>query len=391
MNLILTWIASRLAQAKTPEDVFSELKGSPLEQTAALRNIYHQMARAAHPDVYMLPEEKSYAGATFNRLTEWFNQAEAKIKLGTYGQKTSHADTAARLLQTQKHVYSVSGRFSEGPLYNSYPCEFEENGKTSDAVLKIVRDPQDNVLAQNEAAVLQKLGKAENAAKFLPYLPGLIDSFIYAEAGMERFANVFNPQPGCWYSLAAVRSHYPGGIDPKDMAWMWRRLLVALGFAHTHDIIHAAVLPENVFIQPEEHGLMLNNWAYAAGQDDVLASLNPHYQDWYPLEIKNQEGLLPGSDIDLAAKCMVYLLGGDAVTRSFPALVPKAMQSFLKGCTLPGKRSRPQDAWALKEEFDDLLHRVYGERKFHPFVIPRPSFPPKGPLRGPKGHRKAQE
>ena len=166
-----------------------------------------------------------------------------------------------------------------------------------------------------------------------------------------------------------MHNAYPRGIDPKDMAWMWRRLLVALGFAHASGIIHGAVLPGNVFIQPEQHGLRLDSWVCAVEQDAILVPSSPYYQAWYPLEVIHHQGALPGTDIDLAAKCMFQLLGGDPLARSLPPSVPRAIQSFLRGCTLPGKYARPQDAWALKEEFDDLLERLYGERKFHPFYL----------------------
>jgi hypothetical protein len=41
---------------------------------------------------------------------------------------------------------------------------------------------------------------------------------------------------------------------------------------------------------------------------------------------------------------------------------------FLKGSILPGKRA-PQNAWALLHEFDDLLHKLWGEHTFHPFKM----------------------
>ena len=368
MNLMLTWISARLALAKTAEDVFGELKGEHDEQAAALKAVYHQMARVSHPDAYLNAEEKACAQAAFGSLAEWFEQAQSKIKRGEYGHKAGRADAAETRLQTAKHAYRVSGRFSEGPIYNSYPCQFDEGGQRVNCLLNIVREPQDNGLAENEAHVLRRLARAESAQKFAAYFPGLVDTFIYAESGVERFASVVSNREG-WFSLSDVRRGYPAGIDPKDMAWMWRRLLAALGFAHSNGIIHGAVVPGNVFIQPEEHGVLLANWFYAVGQDEMLNTLPAGYDDWYPVEVKNHEGILPATDIDLAAKCMLYLLGGDPAARTFPSALPKALQSFLRGCTLPGKRQRPQDAWALKEEFDDLLQRLYGERKFHPFQI----------------------
>jgi hypothetical protein len=68
---------------------------------------------------------------------------------------------------------------------------------------------------------------------------------------------------------------------------------------------------------------------------------------------------------------MIYLLGGDVENKIIPGTVPQLMRQFLKGSILPGKRA-PQDAWAVKQDFDDLLQRLWGERKFHPFKMSTP-------------------
>jgi hypothetical protein len=154
------------------------------------------------------------------------------------------------------------------------------------------------------------------------------------------------------------------------MAWMWRRLLVVLGFAHANRIIHGAVLPQNIWIQPEQHGLMLTNWASAVVDPgysgERISAIDADHVDWYPEEIFKQKLPIFGLDILFAARCMVDLLGGDPVSGILPVSVPWPIKSFFYGCILPLKRV-PQDAWALKEEFDELLERLWGERKFHPF------------------------
>ena len=41
------------------------------------------------------------------------------------------------------------------------------------------------------------------------------------------------------------------------MAWVWRRLLTIVGFAHANHVVHGAVLPPHVVIEPKEHKLLL--------------------------------------------------------------------------------------------------------------------------------------
>jgi hypothetical protein len=69
----------------------------------------------------------------------------------------------------------------------------------------------------------------------------------------------------------------------------------------------------------------------------------------------------PDLDIWLAARCLTELTG---------ARLPAAMACFAAGCTLASPRRRPGDAWALLAEFDELLDRLYGPRRFCPFAMP---------------------
>jgi hypothetical protein len=368
MNSELTLIAIRLEQASTPEEVFGELQGKGSERAANLKKVYHQLARIAHPDIYHSAEEHSLAQVAFADLTRWFDQAGEKIRAGIYGE----TGAAEIILSTATRTYVLAGNCIETDSFNLYPGYFENGVHRAAVTLKIPRDPQDNDLAQTEARILQILLSGKAADKFSAYIPNLIDSFLYEKGGVVRQANIFERQMG-WYSLEEVHAAYPGGIDPKDMAWMWRRLLVSLGFAHINGVIHGAVLPKNIWILPEQHGLRLDGWWSAVFHPEEtgerIPAMLPEYAGWYPGEVTRQETPVCGTDLDMAAKCMIYLLGSDPIQVSFPNTTPEKIRAFLKGCTLPGKRARPQDAWALKEEFDDLLKRLWGERKFHPFYM----------------------
>jgi hypothetical protein len=46
------------------------------------------------------------------------------------------------------------------------------------------------------------------------------------------------------------------------------------------------------------------------------------------------------------------------------------MRAFLAGCMSLNPSARPQDAWALRLELDELLKRLYGPRRFRPFRLP---------------------
>lgn len=361
MNSELERIAHRLSQAAKPEDVFGDIGNSLL----VLRRVYHALAKVTHPDVYPDLEEKILAQTVFMQLVRWFEWAEQKVQAGRYGGRELIT------LQTKTRQYELDGSFAEHGKYNDYPCEFFEHGRLHQATLRMVRDPRDGDLLRKEVRILNILLTSAEAGKFAPYLPSLLEAFLYEDGTTSRQAVIFEREAG-WYSLEQVHQVYPRGIDPKDMAWMWRRLLVVLGFAHANAVIHGAVLPGNVWIQPEQHGLMLMNWTHAVHDPgrsaETIERIEPAFASWYPQEILKHDVPTFGTDISMSAKCMIYLLGGDVERERIPNTVPHPMSMFLKGSILPGKRT-PQDAWALKHEFDDLLHRLWGKRTFHPFQM----------------------
>ena len=229
-------------------------------------------------------------------------------------------------------------------------------------VLKLARDPADNDLMRREADALSRL-QDQVDSRLLAFFPRLLASPRHRDprSGAERQANVLDQLPG-FRTLAEVRAAFPGGVDPRDAAWMWRRLLAAIGAAHRAGVVHGAVLPEHVMIHPAEHGLVLVDWCYSTtGAAGRLPAIVARYRDWYPDEVL--AGHLAGPDVDiwLATRCMADLVAGS---------MPPPMASFAAGCTLANPRRRPADAWELLAEFDEVLDRLYGPRTFRPFAMP---------------------
>jgi len=364
MNKELESIANRLANARTSADVFGDMGGRSEEVLPRLKKSYHALVRAAHPDLHPAPDEQRLAQQTLKQLIEWYRIAEIQARSGSPSQKTI-------CLQTRRHSYQVEDSYKQNGIFNDYPCRFEINGHSHPAILQVIRDPQDNELAQNEFNMLKTLEQSSEATKFSAYLPVLIEAFLYQEGGIGRLAGVFERLDG-WHSLAGVHEAYPDGIDPKDMAWIWRRLLSVLGFAHRAGVIHAAVTPDNVLILPEQHGLMLVNWTLAADSREhweQAGRIDPEYGSWYPTEMLRKGYVTYGADLGMSARCMVELLGGDPVSGWLPRSTPERLRQFFRGCLLPGRKG-PQEAWALKQDFDECIERLWGERKFHPFSMP---------------------
>ena len=376
MEAELKTIARKIESARCPEDAFGALSGQPDDKLRAARLIFYRLSKAAHPDRYMARDDRELAHQTMARLNALWEQAQDKIAAGRYGnsQAATFSPGARVLVKTRKRIYEVGPLLETGDICSLYPCRFEIGGARRCGVFKIARAPEDNDLVAAEAHVLRHLRTSRDLERLFPFVPEVHDSFLYQdEMGALRYANVLGWPDGL-YSLEEVHVCYSRGLDPRDVAWMWRKLLIVLGFAHAQGVIHGAVLPSHIFIQPEQHGLVLNNWLYAVREPvttgERIRAVVTAYEQWYPPEVYAKKLSTPGLDIFMGARCMVYLLGGDPLTGELPASVPQALRAFFRGCLMQTPAYRPQNAWALLDEFTHLIERLWGPRTFRSFTMP---------------------
>ncbi|NUP80704.1 MAG: molecular chaperone DnaJ [Nonomuraea sp.] len=257
--------------------------------------VYRRLARALHPDLAPGGEE------AFKRLVSLWETFHRGQRVGDY---------------------LVGPPLHKGGTAVLYPAGL---GEVRDTVLKVARDPADNPLLVREAAALRKIA-ADGDPRFLPYVPRLVTTFRYRTGGVVRQANVISRAPEGFVTLERVGT----GLDPRDAAWIWRRLLVAAGLAHRAGAGHGAVLPRHVLVHPIDHGLVLVDWCHARRLDER-------------------------ADIVALTRCVERLMGE----------CPRRMRAFLGGCL----RRPPSDAWELLRELDDLLDDLYGPRAYRPLHL----------------------
>ncbi|MCZ7377521.1 serine/threonine protein kinase [Micromonospora sp. WMMC250] len=279
------------------------------------------------------------------------------------------ADPAVRAEATEAFIHvttrwrarqvTVLGDYRLGaPAHSGDLADLYDVG--DDRLLKLPRRPTDNDLMTREAHALRTIAERGDP-RYLPYVPRLVDEFRHRDTatGAERRINVLATAPGL-HDLDEVRRAYPDGLDARDVAWMWRRLLVALGLAHRAGVVHGAVLPRHVLIEPDAHGVVLVDWCFSAPVGSTIPALVPGHEDWYPPEVAQKRQSGPGTDIWLATRCMTWLLNRHA---------PHELLTFAEGCRQRLLDKRPDDAWRLLRELDQVLDRLYGPRTFRPFTL----------------------
>ncbi|MDG9678893.1 serine/threonine protein kinase [Micromonospora sp. DH14] len=312
-----------VASARTDTDLFGT------DQSARR---YRELVAALHPD--RLPTDPAVRAeateAFIHVTTRW--QARRVTVLGDYR------------LGAPAHSGDLADLYDVG----------------DDRLLKLPRRPTDNDLMAREAHALHTIAERGDP-RCLPYVPRLVDEFRHRDSvsGAERRINVLATAPGL-HTLDEVRRAYPDGLDARDVAWMWRRLLVVLGLAHRAGIVHGAVLPRHVLIEPDAHGVVLVDWCFSTPVGSTVPALVPGHEDWYPPEVARKRQCGPGTDIWMATRCMTSLLNRHA---------PRELLTFAQGCRQRFLSDRPDDAWGLLRELDQVLDRLYGPRTFRPFTL----------------------
>lgn len=311
---------------------------------------YRHLAKLCHPDRFPPGTEQEKARRVFQRLGAWKEIADGK--------------TPPVVIASPRHHYTLVRQLGFGDVA-------DVNLAVADGVryvLKIARTSDANRLLADEHEHLQAMIARSGDRRYREYLPRPVETFVVSGVGRGRQVSVFAYREG-YHTVEAIRERYPSGLDARHLAWVFKRMLVVTGFAHACGLVHGAVLPAHAMVHAENHGLVLLDWIHAVPTGRPLRLVPAKYRDWYPGEVFQRRAAGPATDIFLAAKCLLYIAGGDPVTGRWPAAVPHEMKQFLGTCLYESPRMRPQNAWDLHEQFDELLERLFGPPKYHPLTL----------------------
>lgn len=255
-------------------------------------------------------------------------------------------------LESPLRTYTATGRSWTGDYADVWEATTDDGGK---AIVKVAHGHAADQLAEEALYVARLRGEVED--KFLPYLPHLLETFPHD----DTWVNTFEALEG-FYTLAEIREAYPTGVDPKDLAWMARRLLTAISIPWRVGLQHHQVLPEHVMILPDEHGMVLIDWCLAGDRnEDGQVYLPPRGHMDFHVNTANV-------DLSMAAQCLAYVAGGEPGRPiTVPDSVPRPIRTWLIACA---DTETPVDPVDVLAKFDELIERLWGRRRWHPFTMP---------------------
>ncbi|WP_328460498.1 molecular chaperone DnaJ [Actinoplanes sp. NBC_00393] len=259
---------------------------------------YRKWVKVVHPDTVSAAQSAT-ATQAFAKLSALYAEAGANRK-----------QSASR---------PGNSRLHRGDIADFYE-------KDGDALLKVPRDPADNDLMRAEATALRTL-RENGHPKFRAYAPRLLDTFTFEDRDRKRrTVNVLRRQHG----MRPIQQI--GSL--ADGIWIWRKLLVALGWAHRAGVIHGAVLEPHVLIHPEFRGLTLVDWCYSGDRPQAIVKA---WKSAYPPEVLHDRTATPATDIYMANGLITRLLGDK---------MPAPLRRFAY--------RRTTDAWALLAQLDEI-------------------------------------
>jgi serine/threonine protein kinase len=256
--------------------------------------------------------------------------------------------------------FTVGPRITSGDVCDLYECSDQP------VVLKICRKQSDNDLMDSERGSLNAVyppGTKEE--KFYRYLPHIVAGFEWKGHRAHVLPNFRE-----YLSLGAILKAYPEGIDFRDWAWMFRRVLEGIGFVHQRNYVHGALVLPHVLVHPKNHGARLIDWCYSKPLGEPLTALPQAYRDYYPPEVFAKGATSVSTDLYVAAKTSIALLGGNPSNNTFPDKVPEKLQEFLSQTLTSNPARRPVDAWAYREELGALLRDLVGKPTYREFKMP---------------------
>lgn len=370
-------VARHLKTATTFVAVFGILPSGDLKkQKQALKRSFYFLARTVHPD--NVPECEKLARETFQILNDLHQKAEAALEKGVYDSSFSALEESTFNgieLQSAADVYRLSATpYREGDFSVIYRGTARKS--KAQVLVKIAHEPMFNSWLEREAAILMRVhnAKAGNSLSGIArYVPSLIDTFLIEGAGHTRYrVNVTNYTKDM-VSVAQIIAAYPYGLEPAQAAWVARRIIAQALAASMAGVVHGAITPDHVLVGPVTHEPLHIGWAHAidatAKKKGRITHVIDRWRDYYPPEVFDKKTPSMRTDLYMAGKTIIQLLGGDVKRNTLPGVVPDKMKRITLQLVEKSSSRRPQDGKRYLDEFTRVVRDIWG-KKYRPLDMP---------------------
>jgi hypothetical protein len=318
----------RILQARTARELFGDGDADAS---------FKKLQRQVHPDLN--PDRLADATAAFVKLNEFYKK---------------HGKVESITFVTKK------GSWTLGPdVWKSSGVRYRSVEGSTDTWVAYVATTQATGPFTEGHRILENLTKdlleddLNNTTTHRYFFPRIMDKFKLGDQRREARALSAEIPNTRWFPLSSWTS-----MDPRDIAWIARRGLMALDLVHSKGYLHGSPHLEAFIVEPEQHGLMLKDWQYAIRMGETISNVDPNAIKAYPVWVKSVGATNDGKlDIVIFAHAFREL--------SKMSAAPFWLTDFFDQTF----QNPPASAHKVLQQLTDLLDKHW-ERRFHPMAYP---------------------
>lgn len=313
-------ISFQILNAKFPEDIFGDME---------IDINFRRLSRIVHPDINHNSKE---ANDAFVKLHDFYKIAKKKISDGSYGKKDLFT------IKIKNAEYSARNRLFSlivSDIYSTDKLEY----------LEISKNPKYNNFLTEETKII----------KDNKYFPKYVNSITVN----NQVCNVFEFQITPNMSIQNIIDQNKI-VHPRTIAWIFNRMLEGLGFLHNIGYVHGSVIPANIVLDTDQHGISILGLTSSIKNNSKVKFHSDKFKEYFPGEIINNRIGVFQSDIYMAVKTIL----------SISSDLPQKMNNLFKACVIENPNRRPNNVWELRERFEkEVLIPTFGKSVFHPFEL----------------------
>lgn len=98
-------------------------------------------------------------------------------------------------------------------------------------------------------------------------------------------------------------------LPQEHVNWILNRMLEYCSYLAENNLSHGGLNPESVFIVPETHGIQVCSFYHMGSLGSKATTMSGKYSLWYPKSFRDSKVISPLTDIELAKRTAIYLLG----------------------------------------------------------------------------------
>lgn len=331
-------IANLVLNANRAIDVFGDGDENDVKR------VYKSYVKICHPDLNR--DNLKMCEDVMSLLNKYYHEALEELKNGTYNIKD---EKELLKLNTPLFEFNIKNKHYTFYKYlrSDDVCDIYEGLLNDELItLKIVMDESDNKLLESEYDLVNGL---EHYSINKPICKVKING---------RVGLIYN-KPNA-YNISDFKKYY-GCISGSHVCWILERLLSVLGYLHSNKIVHGNIKEENVYIDADNHNVILDDFALsisnASDSNSKYKIINDHFTPGY---VDSNSKVIPNADIYAVGKIAIDLLGGDIDRIALPLSCDERVRRFIR--KLLDKNEN--DAWKLWNELIEIRNEVYGLERF---------------------------